>query len=211
MNTSSKINRLVKISLLVAMGCILMIFDFPLPIFPAFLKIDLSELPAMIGGFAMGPVAGVIIVGGKVLLNTLFTGTTTGGVGEVANFIIGGIFVFVAASIYHRNKTKKNAAIGMVAGTIAMTIVGSLINYFILIPLYAKLFGGMDVIIGMSSEANGAISSLAAVILFAIVPFNILKGTVVSLVTFVTYKRVSPILVKENSVEYSRKRDSKIV
>ena len=198
MNQSQKLNRLVKISLLVAIAAVLMLLEFPIPIFPGFLKIDLSDLPALIGGFALGPVAGVIIEGGKVLLNTLFTGSITGGVGEVANFLIGGSFVFVASYMYHKEKTKKNAAIGLIMGTIVMTIVGAVFNYFILIPLYATLFGGMDAIIGMSAESNSAISNLGGVILLGITPFNILKGSVVSLVTFVTYKKVSPLINKEN-------------
>lgn len=198
MNQSQKLNRLVKISLLVAIAAVLMLLEFPIPIFPGFLKFDLSDLPALIGGFALGPVAGVIIEGGKVLLNTLFTGSITGGVGEVANFLIGGSFVFVASYMYHKEKTKKNAAIGLVMGTIVMTIVGAVFNYFVLIPLYATLFGGMDTIIGMSAESNSAISNLGGVILLGITPFNILKGSVVSLVTFVTYKKVSPLINKEN-------------
>lgn len=200
MNTSKKVNRLVKISLLVAMAFILMLFDFPIPGFPPFLKLDLSDLPALIGGFALGPVAGVIIEGGKILMNMLFTGSSTGGVGEVANFIIGGSFVFTAAVIYHKNKTKKNAVIGLVLATIVMTIVGALFNYFILIPLYAKMFGGMGAVIGMSAEGNSSISSLAGIIILGITPFNILKGTIVSLITFVTYKKVAPLITKENLI-----------
>lgn len=198
MNTSKNVNRLVKISVLVAMAFILMLFDFPIPGFPPFLKFDLSDLPALIGGFALGPIAGVIVEGGKVLLNLLFTGSATGGVGEVANFIIGGSFVWVAAFVYHRNKTKKSALIGLVLGTVAMTIVGAVFNYFILIPLYATMYGGMDAIIGMSSEGNSAISSFAGVIIIGITPFNILKGAVVSGITFASYKKVAPLINKEN-------------
>ena len=200
MNTSKKVNRLVKISLLVAMAFVLMLFDFPIPGFPPFLKFDLSDLPALIGGFALGPVAGVIIEGGKVIMNLLYTGSNTGGVGEVANFIIGASFVFTAAFIYHKNKTKKNALIGLIAGTIVMTLVGALFNYFILIPLYAKLFGGMGAVIGMSAEGNSAISSMAGIIIIGITPFNILKGAVVSLITFVSYKKVAPLITRENYV-----------
>ncbi|HCO73413.1 MAG TPA: hemolysin [Clostridium sp.] len=123
MNTSKNVNRLVKISLLVAIAFILMLFEFPIPGFPPFLKLDLSDLPALIGGFALGPVAGVIIEGGKVILNLVFHGTYTGGVGEFANFLIGGSFVFVASYVYHKNKTKKSAIIGLILGTIIMTIV----------------------------------------------------------------------------------------
>ncbi|MEG2935048.1 MAG: ECF transporter S component [Clostridium sp.] len=198
MNRSKNVNRLVKISILVAMASILMMFDFPVPGFPPFLQFDLSDLPALIGGLALGPIAGVTIEGGKVLLNLLFTGSATGGVGELANFLIGASFVWVAAFVYHRNKTKKSALIGLVLGTVAMTIVGAILNYFVLIPLYATMYGGMDAIIGMSSEGNSAIGSFAGIIIIGITPFNILKGAVVSAITFASYKKVAPLINKEN-------------
>lgn len=198
MNTLKNVNRLVKISLLVAMAFVLMLFEFPIPGFPPFLKFDLSDMPALIGGFALGPVAGVIVEGGKILLNLLFTGSATGGVGEFANFIIGASFVWVATFIYHRNKCKKSALIGLVLGTIAMTIVGAVFNYFILIPLYATMYGGMGAIIGMSAEGNSAISSLSGIIIIGITPFNILKGFMVSAITFASYKKVVPLINKEN-------------
>ncbi|MEG2018000.1 MAG: ECF transporter S component [Clostridium sp.] len=198
MNRSKNVNRLVKISILVAMASILMMFDFPVPGFPPFLQFDLSDLPALIGGLALGPIAGVTIEGGKVLLNLLFTGSATGGVGELANFLIGASFVWVAAFVYHRNKTKKSALIGLVLGTVAMTIVGAILNYFVLVPLYATMYGGMDAIIGMSAEGNSAIGSFAGIIIIGITPFNILKGAVVSAITFASYKKVAPLINKEN-------------
>ena len=198
MKTSKNVNRLVKISLLVAMAFVLMLFEFPIPGFPPFLKLDFSDLPALIGGFALGPVAGVIIEGGKVILNLVFHGSYTGGVGEFANFLIGGSFVFVASYIYHKNKTKKNAIIGLIIGTIVMTIVGALFNYYILIPLYATIMGGMSNVIGFSAEGNSNIGSLVGIIVLGITPFNIIKGTIVSLITFVSYKRISPLISREN-------------
>ena len=198
MNTSKNVNRLVKISLLVAIAFILMLFEFPIPGFPPFLKLDLSDLPALIGGFALGPVAGVIIEGGKVILNLVFHGSYTGGVGEFANFLVGGSFVFVASYIYHKNKTKKNAIIGLISGTIVMTIVGAVFNYFVLIPLYATIMGGMANVIGASAEGNSNISSLTGIIVLGITPFNIIKGAIVSFITFVSYKRISPLLNREN-------------
>lgn len=198
MNMSKNVNRLVKISLLVAMAFILMLFEFPVPGFPPFLKFDLSDLPPLIGGFALGPIAGVIIEGGKVILNLVFNGTYTGGVGEFANFLVGGSFVFVASFIYHKNKTRKNAIIGLILGTIVMTIIGAIFNYYILIPLYATIMGGMGNVVGSAAEGNSNISSLAGIIVLGITPFNIIKGAVVSLITFVSYKRISPLINKEN-------------
>ena len=198
MKTSKNVNRLVKISLLVAMAFVLMLFEFPIPGFPPFLKLDFSDLPALIGGFALGPVAGVIIEGGKVILNLVFHGSYTGGVGEFANFLVGGSFVFVASYIYHKNKTKKNAIIGLIIGTIVMTIVGALFNYYILIPLYATIMGGMSNVIGFAAEGNSNIGGLVGIIVLGITPFNIIKGTIVSLITFVSYKRISPLISREN-------------
>ncbi|MFR1709854.1 MAG: ECF transporter S component [Clostridium sp.] len=198
MNTSKNVNRLVKISLLVAMAFILMLFDFPVPGFPPFLKFDISDLPPLIGGFALGPVPGVIIEGGKVILNMVFHGSYTGGVGEFANFLVGGSFVFVASFIYHKNKTRKNAIIGLISGTIVMTIIGAVFNYYILIPLYATIMGGMGNVIGSAAEGNSSISSLSGIIALGITPFNIIKGSIVSLITFVSYKRISPLINKEN-------------
>lgn len=198
MKTSKNVNRLVKISLLVAMAFILMLFEFPIPGFPPFLKLDFSDLPALIGGFALGPVAGVIIEGGKVILNLVFHGSYTGGVGEFANFLVGGSFVFVASYIYHKNKTKKSAIIGLIIGTIVMTIVGALLNYYILIPLYATIMGGMSNVIGFAAEGNSSIGSLVGIIVLGITPFNIIKGAIVSLITFVSYKRISPLISREN-------------
>ena len=198
MKTSKNVNRLVKISLLVAMAFVLMLFEFPIPGFSPFLKLDFSDLPALIGGFALGPVAGVIIEGGKVILNLVFHGSYTGGVGELANFLVGGSFVFVASYIYHKNKTKKNAIIGLIIGTIVMTIVGALFNYYILIPLYATIMGGMSNVIGFSAEGNSNIGSLVGIIVLGITPFNIIKGAIVSLITFVSYKRISPLISREN-------------
>ncbi|MEG1256786.1 ECF transporter S component [Clostridium sp.] len=200
MNTSKNVNKLVKISLLVAMAFVLMLFEFPIPGLPPFLKLDFSDLPALIGGFALGPIAGVMVEGGKVVLNLVFSGSITGGVGEFANFLVGGTFVYVASFIYHRNKTKKSAVIGLILGTITMTVVGAVFNYYILLPLYGTIMGGMSNLIGASAEGNASINSLAGIIVLGITPFNILKGVLVSVVTFVSYKRISPLINKENSL-----------
>lgn len=198
MSKKKNLNSLIKISLLGAIAFIIMLFEFPIPGFPPFLKLDFSDLPALIGGFALGPVAGVLIELIKNILNLIMHGTTTGGTGELANLLVGGIFVYVASFIYHRNKNKKNAVMGLVAGTIAMTVVAGAFNYFILIPLYATLFGGLENVIGAAAVANKAINSLGTLIVIGITPFNILKGIVVSGITLALYKKVSPLIHKEN-------------
>lgn len=198
MTKKKNLNTLIKISLLGAMAFILMLFEFPIPGFPPFLKLDFSDLPALIGAFALGPISGVVIELIKNILNLTMHGTTTGGIGELANFLVGGVFVYVAAFIYHKNKTRKSALIGLISGTIAMTIVAAVFNYTVLLPLYAVLFGGMDNVIGAATSGNKNINSVMSLIVIGITPFNILKGVVVSGITFASYKKVSPLIHKEN-------------
>lgn len=188
-----KVRDITKISLLSAIAFVLMVFaEFPLPLFPSFLKIDLSDVPALIGGFAMGPTTGVIIEFIKNLLHFLFK-SETGGVGNLANFVVGIGFVVPASVVYSVNKTKKGALIGMAVGTVTMTLLASLANYYVLIPLYAKVYS-MDAILNMMSQANKAIVDLKTYIVYAVIPFNVIKAVLVSIITLLIYKKVSPIL-----------------
>jgi len=188
-----KVRDIAKISLLSAIAFLLMVFvEFPLPLFPAFLKFDFSDLPALVGGFAMGPVTGIIIEFIKNLLHFFFN-STTGGIGNLANFIVGIGFVVPAAMVYSANRTRKGALIGMAVGTVVMTLLASLANYYVLIPLYAKVYS-MDAILNMMSQANKAIVDIRTYIVYAVIPFNILKAMIVSVVTLLIYKKVSPIL-----------------
>ncbi len=187
--------NMVKISVLGVISMVLMFFDIPAFFAPGFLKIDLADLPALIGSFAMGPMAGVIVQLVKNLLSILVEGSTTGGVGELSNFIVGGTFAYVAGFIYYRKKTFKNAVIGLTIGILAMTILATISNYFVIFPLYAKIFGWpMEKIIGMGSSVNRFVVDYKSLILFSVVPFNLLKGSIVSSVTLLIYKKVSPIL-----------------
>lgn len=193
------VNTIAKISILGALACILMLFEIPLPFAPTFYQLDFSEVIVLIGGFAMGPWAAVCIEGLKILLNLLLNGSITMGVGELANFIIGCSLVVPAILIYQVQKTKQHAIIGLVIGTIIMTIVGALINYFVLIPAYAFFMQPaltMDIIVGMGSAINPNISGLLTLIVFCVVPFNIVKGIAVSTIVFITYKKAAPLLKK---------------
>jgi len=186
------VKNIVKIAMLSVLAFALMVLAFPLAaIFPFFLKIDLSDLPALLGGFALGPIAGIFIELIKNILNILIKGTDTGGVGELSNFIVGSAFIIPASLIYMRSKNKKSAIIGMIIGTITMTVVACFSNYFVIIPLYEQ-FMPIDQII--ASAPNNAIVDLKTFILFAIVPFNIFKGILISLATHLIYKKLSPIL-----------------
>lgn len=187
---------MVKISVLAVISFILMFFEFALVwLAPPFMKLDISDLPALIGAFSIGPMAGVIIELLKNLLNLLVEGSTTGGVGELANFVVGSAFAYTAGAVYYRNKNFKNAIIGLGLGTIVMTIVISVANYYVMFPFYAKLFGmPLEQLVEMGTAINGKIVDMKSMIIYAIVPFNILKGIVLSALTILIYKRVSPIL-----------------
>ncbi len=172
-----------------------MVVEIPLWFAPGFYKIDLSELPVLIGGFAMGPIAGIIIELIKILLYLVIHGSSTGGVGDLANFILGCSFVVPAVLIYKKQKSKKGAIIGMSIGTLSLIIFGSILNAFFLLPFYANVFHmPMDSLVAMGTSINSAIHDMTTFIMLAVAPFNLLKGLLVSVITILIYKKVSPIL-----------------
>lgn len=188
-----KLRNIVKVGILSAMSFVLMFIQFPLPIAPPFMKVDLADVPALIGGFSMGPIYGVLIQLIKNILN--LTKTSTGGVGEMSNFIVGGLFVFVAAMIYRKKKTKHTATIALIVGMVIMTLAATFSNAFIIFPLYGKIMGvGMDAFVQMTHKVNGLVESYFSLMVFAIVPFNLIKGTIEIIVTKLLYKHVSGIL-----------------
>jgi len=191
---NNKLNKLIKISLLGCIAFILMYIELPLPIFPTFLKIDIGDLPALIGAFAFGPMAGVLVELVKNVLFAIFKGNTAL-IGESANFIVGSVLVFTAGIIYKKKKTKNGAFIGLLAGGIIMTIAAAFLNYFVLLPLYETVLGfKISAVVGMGSALNHNVKDLNSFVLWMIVPFNFLKAIIVSIVTLPLYKRVSPIL-----------------
>lgn len=194
----TKVNTrtLVQIGMLSALAIILMQFEIPLPFAPAFYKIDFSEVPVLIGCFSMGAFAGVLIELIKVILNVAIKGTMTMGIGDAANFLIGCAFCVPAALIYQKKRTKSGAVTGMVVGTVIMTILGCVLNAYILLPVYAKAFEmPLDALVSMGTEVNGAITGLMTFVLFAVAPFNLLKGILVSLIVFFVYKKIRQVLL----------------
>ncbi len=182
-------------AMLGAVAMVLMLFEIPLWFAPAFYKIDLSEVPVLIGSFALGPAYGAVIELVKILLKLAVKGTTSAFVGDFANFFVGCMLVVPAGLIYKQKKTRKNAMIGMAVGTLLMTVVGCLVNAYVLLPLYAKMFGSSVAdLVAMGTAVNPAIKSVWTFILLAVAPFNLLKGIVVSVITLLLYKYVSPIL-----------------
>ena len=165
---NERTGRMIKISLLSAIALILMYFDFPVVPMFTWLKIDLSDVPALLGAFGFGPLAGMTIELIKNLLILLTKGTQTGFVGECANFIVGCSLVVPASFIYHRKKSKKTAIIGMIVGTFIMEVAGIFGNIYIMLPLY-----------GMNMTAD----QLTQYVLVGIVPFNAVKALIVNVVT----------------------------
>ena len=197
--------KIAIIGVFSAIAFVLMLLEFPLPIAPPFYKFDFSDIPALIGGFAAGPMVAVMIEFIKVTLNVLIQGPTPGFVGEIANFCVGAAFVIPATVIYRFKKTRKVALISCLTGTLCIAIVGSLLNAFFLLPAYAIMFGsGIDAFIGMGAAINPAITNITTFCLFAVAPFNLLKGVVDSFITFLVYKQLSPIL-KADRLSASRK------
>ncbi|MCI6060044.1 MAG: ECF transporter S component [Dorea sp.] len=193
--TKNKVRMMAQIGMLSAIAVVLMLFEIPLPFAPSFYEIDFSEVPVLVGSFAMGPLAGAAIEFVKILLNFAINGTTTAGVGEFANFLIGCAMVLPAAWIYKMNHTRKGAIIGMLTGTLFMAFIGCFLNAFVLLPTYAKAFGmPIDALVGMGTAVNSHITSLTTFVIFAVAPFNLLKGFLVSLIVFLIYKKISPIL-----------------
>ena len=191
-----KTTWMVKVAMLSAVSVVLMLFEFPLPFLaPPFYEFDFSEVPVLLGTFALGPLAGVVIELIKVLLNLLINGTMTGGVGEAANFVVGVAYVLPAGLIYRNCKTKKAAALGMLVGSVVMVTLGAFINAYILIPAYGKALSmPMDTFVEMGRAIHPSIDSLAKLVIFCVVPFNAVKVIVVSLVTRFIYKPLRPIL-----------------
>ena len=190
------------------MAGVLMLVEIPLLFAPPFYKIDLSELPIMICTFYLGPVAGVTAELVKVLVKLVLKGTTTAFVGDFANFAVGCSFVLPASLVYHAKPGKKSALIGLAAGTLCMTVFGSAFNAVYLLPKFAALYGmPLEAIIGMGTKVNAHITSVSTLVLFAVVPFNLLKGVLVSALTFLLYKRISPLLHKGDARRQKRREE----
>ena len=177
----SNINKMVKVSLLTGIAFILMFIEIPVvPIFP-WLKMDVSDVPALMGAFAFGPLTGILIEFLKVVMHFLLTVSSTGGVGEVANFMIGVSFIAPASLIYWKSKSKKTAIIGMIVGLLAMEVVAILANIYFLLPVY-----------GMKMAPTELIKYVTVGLLL----FNTIKGFIISILTYMLYKKVSATIFK---------------
>ena len=181
---------LTRIAVLTALASILFMIEIPVV---AFYKLDLSNLPVLLGAFSMGPAAGTAILFLKSLIGMMHS--TSMYVGELADFIMGAALVLPAAFIYRRKKSRKSALVGMVSGTVIMVIAAVLVNWKIMIPFYMTAYGmPMEAVVGMATAAVPFVDTQWELLLYVTAPFNLLKGVVLSLLTYVMYKRLSPLL-----------------
>lgn len=190
-NGKLDIKTMVIIAMLGAVSGVLLAINFPLPIFPAFYKIDLADLPALLGGFYMGPMAGVLITVIKILVKLIVDSSTTMLVGDFSNLLNTLSFVLPASIIYRRMRTKKGAVISLAVSTVFSSIVAVFLNAYIMLPLYSAAFMPLDSIIAMGTALNGNITNLFTFLMLVVLPFNLIKGGITSIVTFILYKRAS--------------------
>ena len=182
-----------------ALSGLLMLFELPLLfVAPDFYKLDLSEVPVMITTFALGPLAGILTELVKLLVKFLIKGSSTGGVGELANFLIGCAMLVPAGLLYQVKKTKKNALLGMGLGTLCMAGAGVVLNALLLLPFYSKLMP-MERIIAAGTKIFPQIHSVWSFALWCVAPFNLIKGIVVSVLTALLYKHVSRVIKEMGS------------
>lgn len=187
--------KMSMIGLFAAIASILMMFEVPLPLAPSFYKIDLSEVPILIISIAYGPLAGALTEFCKILLKLVFRSTSTAFVGELANFVVGMSFILPASLIYMFRKNRNSFIIGAILGTVVLTIFGSIFNVIYLLPKFASMYGmSLDSLIAMGTAINPNITSVYTFVLFSVVPFNIIKGVLVSALSLALYKKISPLL-----------------
>lgn len=178
-------------AMLAAVSFVLMFFDFSVPFMPNFIKMDLSDLPELVGSFAMGPMCGVLVCLIKNLIH--LTKTSTGGVGELSNFLLGASFVFTAGLIYKIKKTKKNAIIGAVVGAVCMGIFSIVSNYYLVYPVYYNFMPKENILAAYQAIIPGMKSILQCLVCFNM-PFTVIKGLLSAVITVLIYKPISPIL-----------------
>ena len=194
----TRTRTITQVAMLGAVAGVLMNFEFPIPFLaPSFYQLDFSEIPVLIGSFAMGPLAGVMIELVKILVHLVTKGTITAGVGDLANFLFGCAYVIPAGLIYrfHYVKSRKHAVVGMAVGTVLTTILACFMNAFVLLPAYGKAFGmPIESFIEMGAAVHSSVDGMLGFVAMIIVPFNLFKYTLTSIIVFFIYKRIRVVL-----------------
>lgn len=189
--------NLTMIAMFSAISAVLMVFEIQLPFSPSFVKFDFSDLPVMLGGFLIGPFAGGIIAFMKILLHFLLNGTTSFFVGDLSNLLLTLSFVLPASFIYQQKKTKKTAIQGLLVSIICTSLLAIIFNLFLVFPLYLKVLNlKMVDLINMIHVVNPLVKDVFTMIVFSLLPFNLFKYSIVSMITMLSYKKLS-ILFKE--------------
>lgn len=195
------VRKMAMIGMFSAIAMILHLFDFPMPFAPGFYKLDFSELPILIGAFAFGPAAGVMMEFLKILLKLFVKGTSTAFVGDLANFVVGCSFILPASVIYAFKKSKKGALVACNIGTLMLTVFGTSFNAVYLLPAFAKFYGmPLDDIMAMGAAINPLVKegNIVSFVIACVAPLNLIKGGLVSVVTLLVYKSISPIIKSEH-------------
>ena len=195
MKKNLSLKNISKIAILAGLGAFLMLFDFPIFVAPSFYKLDLSDLPCLIGAFSMGPIPALLIQIIKILIKLLLKPTSTAFVGEMASLIMSSSYCVVASMIYTNKRTKNGAITAIFISSIVLVIVSCLVNYFIIIPAYVKLFGmPLETIIDLGKAIFPIIKDKLSFVICCVAPFNIIKVVIVDILTMILYKHISPLL-----------------
>lgn len=206
MSKSNNTKTVALIGMLGAISAVLMMIDFPLPLFPSFMKFDLGELPALFAGFFLGPAAGCLVIVVKMLLKLVVKGTSTAFVGEFMNIIASVSYVLPAALIYRTRHTKAGAKKAMILGTLLTAVICVFLNAWISFPMYGRLYGlSMEAIVGMAAKANPLVHDNVTLMLFSVFPFNLLKYGVTSVLTWLIYKRAGNAIRRILGMEAEKK------
>ena len=187
---------MVRSSLLGAISAVLMQLSIRLPIFPGFLSLDIGNLPAVVGALTTGPLTGLLTLLIKNLVDPLIFGTNTGGIGNLANFVMGAALVVPIGIIFRKHPNNLGYLIGSATGILCTIIAAIIMNYFVLLPLFTRLFMPMETIIGIANAVNSNVNNVVTLIIFAIVPFNLLKATVVVVLGFIIYRALKPVMAR---------------
>ena len=195
MKKSLSIKNITRIAILGALGAFLMLIDFPIFVAPSFYKLDIGDLPCLIGAFAIGPIPGLFIQIIKILLKLLLKPTSTAFIGEVAAFIFSSSYCISASIIYQSNKSKKGAIKAIIIGSIIMVLVSTIANYGFILDAYSKLYGmPLEAIIGLGNKIFPIVTNKLSFVLCCVLPFNLIKAVLVDVLTMLLYKHISPLL-----------------
>lgn len=198
----TKASKITYTAVFAAIATVLMYFEFPLPFMPPFLKVDLSGAVVLIGAFIFGIGPAITMIGIKDLIH--LTQSQTGGSGELADFLMLSTLVIVAVLLYRAHKTRKMAAIGCVVGSVAMACMGMLTNYFLIIPFYSAVGMPIDQILALCATINPSINGMGAYLLVGVLPFNLIKGAILTVITMLAYKKLSTFIKSRQVAIHTR-------